>query len=170
MKNRIKVIGDKTIIYLDRRDGTVIEVTIDTEDLDLLREIPVKWHAYWHPDTKSFYCRATLNRKSLRLHRVIMNCPKDKQVDHINHDTLNNTKGNLRVVTNAENLQNRSGATRNSKSGIRGVYWDKQRGKWRASIFLKGKTIYLGVFDDIKLAEKAAINARVEMMPYYVAR
>jgi len=47
--------------------------------------------------------------------------PKGKQVDHWNHDTLDNRKGNLRIVTNRQNNENRNGAYKNSKSGIRGV-------------------------------------------------
>lgn len=41
--------------------------------------------------------------KTIRLHREIMQCPSDKVVDHIDGDTLNNTRGNLEIVTAREN-------------------------------------------------------------------
>ena len=83
-----------------------------------------KWNAY--PNVMGgFYaaCRIFRNGKNttLYMHRLIMGEPKGKQVDHWNHDTLDNRRSNLRIVTNRQNNENRAGAYKNSKSGIRGV-------------------------------------------------
>ena len=73
--------------------------------------------------------------------------PKD-QLDHINHDKADNRIENLRSVTGQENSKNQPIA-KNNKSGIIGVYWDKQINKWTAKITANKEKIYLGVFVDL---------------------
>lgn len=82
------------------------------------------------------------------LHRLIMNAPKGKQVDHINGDTLDNRKSNLRVVTRSLNQHNRKISCRN-QSGATGVYWHKQRSKWHAQVMVDRKKKSLGLFDEV---------------------
>lgn len=84
--------------------------------------------------------------RRMYLHREIMPAPPGMVVDHINHDTLDNRKGNLRLCTSGQNNSHRKGAQKNSKSGIRGVFWHKLAGKWRAGIRVNGRTIHLGLF------------------------
>lgn len=69
-------------------------------------------------------------RTLIHLHRVIMNAPATMQVDHINGDTLDNRKSNLRLCTHAENVINRPG--RPGESKYKGVSLDKRRGRWYA--------------------------------------
>ena len=45
--------------------------------------------------------------------------------------------------------------SKNNKTGVKGVRWDKERSKWAASIYFKGKCYQLGRFDDIKDAIEA---------------
>ncbi|SIQ92960.1 HNH endonuclease [Paenibacillus macquariensis] len=87
-------------------------------------------------------------------------------VDHINHDTLDNTSDNLRNLTNAQNMQNRKGAASNSSSGVRGVNWHKQSQKWNVQLRIDGKRMSFGYFEDIEEAKSAAIHARNQHMPY----
>lgn len=117
------------------------------------------------------YARTYIDGKSVTMHRLIMNPPNNLVVDHINHNTLDNRRSNLRVVTHRENLANRDpnrdpNRERNANtyselpmarntSGFRGVHWDKERGKWRAYIIKNGKNMNLGRFDDILEAAKA---------------
>ena len=69
----------------------------------------------------------------------------DMQIDHIDGDRSNNRKSNMRLVTNAENAQNRKPAA-NSKSGIVGVTWSKASGGWQAKITLNGAEKNLGTY------------------------
>lgn len=71
----------------------------------------------------------------------------------------------LEIVTHIENNQNR-GASKNNKSGIRGVCWHRRRNKWQAYIKVNYKDKHLGYFDDIHDAEKVVIEARLKYMPY----
>ena len=90
------------------------------------------------------------------LHRIIMNPPPDKQIDHKNKNTLDNRRANLRVCTNSENQMNR-GKTRASSSGYKGVNLEKRlkRKKYRARITADKKTFYLGNFEDAAEAGSA---------------
>jgi hypothetical protein len=63
------------------------------------------------------------------MHRLILDAPKGKIVDHWNHDTLDNRRQNLKLGGQSSNLLNRQGANLNSTSGIRGVY---ETGAWIA--------------------------------------
>lgn len=98
------------------------------------------------------------NEKSLYMHRMIMCAPSGLQVDHIDHNGLNNCRANLRMVTSAQNQANRRRA-HGATSRHKGVYWHSQRGKWRAQIRLDYKSIHLGLFaseDDAAMAYNAA--------------
>jgi|SRR5690625_3184862 len=169
MKNDFKTFGDTTVIYLRRRNGEIIETSVDTSDLKLLSKVKYRWFAQWDTHTKSFYVRASDKNAdgswgALLLHRYLTSCPEDLQVDHINHDTLNNKQENLRIVTLAENLQNIKGKYENNTSGIRGV--DKRSGRWRARVQINKKPIHLGYFDNKELAEEAVIIARKKHFPH----
>lgn len=63
-----------------------------------------------------------------------MNAPESMVVDHINGDKRDNRRANLRVVTFAENVQNRTRLPANNTSGIRGIVWDRNRSKWIAQV------------------------------------
>lgn len=82
----------------------------------------------------------------------------DGQIDHINHDKLDNRINNLRVVTNKENNRNRGRATNNT-SGHTGVSWHKRDQKWLASIVVDDKKKNLGRFDSKDDAIAARANA-----------
>ena len=71
-------------------------------------------------------------RKALSMHRLIMNPPKNMQIDHINGNGLDNRKCNLRVCTNAQNNANKP-PQKNSKSGLKGVA-KSSKNRWVAYI------------------------------------
>jgi hypothetical protein len=92
------------------------------------------------------------------LHREIMGNPVGKIVDHENRDTLDCRRSNLRICSKSQNAANLKGPYSNSKSGIRGVSWSKNAGKWFASIRVNGKGINIGVFKS-KIMAAAAYRA-----------
>lgn len=98
------------------------------------------------------------------MHRSITNAKDGYQVDHINGNKLDNRKCNLRVVTRSQNALN-VGVKRNNKSGHKGVYWDKARGKWSVQLTFEGKTYCLGRFIDKDKAIKAYRKKFSELVP-----
>jgi hypothetical protein len=89
--------------------------------------------------------------------------PCGSQIDHKNGDRSDNRIENLRLATNAENADNRQCANQRSVTGIRNVYWEKGRGKYRVQIIHRGKHYCFGLFDCKKIAEIVAIEKRAEL-------
>jgi len=85
--------------------------------------------------------------RKIYMHRQIMAAPVGMDVDHRDHNTLNNRKENLRVCTTAQNIQNQL-PSRGETSGFKGVTWDKRDRKWKAYIRIKGRQKFLGYYDD----------------------
>ena len=102
-----------------------------------------------------------INRERIKMHRFILNIPKNVQVDHKNGDTLDNRRENLRICTKAENLRNRK-IGKNNTSGYKGVDWFKNRNLWRAKIKYNNKLIHLGYFQTKIDAAKAYNNAAIK--------
>jgi hypothetical protein len=86
----------------------------------------------------------------------------DPDVDHINGDTLDNRRENLRVCTHAQNQQNLH------ERPHRGTTWDAHRSRWKAQVMLAGKNHFLGRFDTREEAAEVAAAFRREHMPYSV--
>jgi len=97
-------------------------------------------------------------RFAVLMHRQITSCPRGLQVDHINHNTLDNRKCNLRICTNSQNHGNMI-IQRDKSSKYKGVTWNSKRKKWIASIGENGKNYYLGSFEDEIEAAKTYIRA-----------
>ena len=121
------------------------------DDEDFVYISPYKWHVNRSHNKNVFYAASTIRRRDgkqtlLLMHRLIMNAKIGEIVDHINHDTLNNQKSNLRICTNSENRKN-SNTRCDSVSGIKGIYWDKRRNKWQSHIKINGKHKHLGFFE-----------------------
>lgn len=81
------------------------------------------------------------------MHRFITDCPEGMVVDHINHNTLDNRKCNLRICAQADNIKNQKKSIGNYSSIYKGVCLDKTINKWRAYISINNKRKYLGIFD-----------------------
>ncbi len=99
------------------------------------------------------------------MHRLIFyNLPKEMEVDHINGDTLDNRRSNLRVCTKTQNLQN-SKLSKDSKNKYKGITFVKRykTKPWKASIMLKGKRYWLGQYATQEEAGKAYDKKAVEL-------
>lgn len=99
------------------------------------------------------------NFKTIYLHRAIMQCPDDMVVDHINGDTRDNRRVNLRICGNSDNVRNRVILNKNNTSGKRGVSYLKGRDIWEARIKHNRKGIYLGRFATFEEAVSARLAA-----------
>ena len=131
--------------------------TVDDEDFDRLSKF--KWHTItpgtvMYAQTRLFSGKSGTKGELKYMHRMIMNAPPGMVVDHIDGDGLNNSKKNLRICTQKNNCANR-GANKNSASGIKGVTYCKQTGKWRAVIEHQGKQKSLGRHSTIEGAKSA---------------
>lgn len=131
---------------------------VDDEDFDELNKH--KWYAQYAHCIKGYYAvrhirfkNGKQRQKLIQMHRVIMNAPKGMQVDHKNHNTLDNCKQNLRICNHSQNQHNRK-LHKNTSSRYKGVCWNKEMEKWRTSIRVSGESIFLGYFDSEEKAGK----------------
>jgi hypothetical protein len=83
------------------------------------------------------------------------------QIDHIDGVRTNNRISNLRVATNQQNSANRRRA-KNNTSGFKGVSRYASMAKWHAQIWVNGRPINLGFFDDIDNARDAYASAALK--------
>lgn len=129
---------------------------VDDEDFESLKDF--RWFLSHGYAARSTGCPRLNNRSTALMHRMILGVIKGEQVDHINMDTLDNRRSNLRKATVQQNLFNRPKNSRNT-SGHKGVFWHRKAGKWVSTIGFGYETIYLGLFDDINEAALAYQNA-----------
>lgn len=107
------------------------------------------------------YLMTAIQGKNFLNHRLIwlyMTGEFPIQIDHINHDKLNNKWDNLRAVNNTTNSRN-TGLSKNSTTKINGVSLHKPTGKYRAYIMVNRKQIHLGLFDTVDEATQARKQA-----------
>jgi hypothetical protein len=126
------------------------ETLVDDEDFERLSKY--KWHA--HKERYTFYARRRSKHGRFFMHREIMKCPENLEIDHIDGDGLNNQKKNLRICTQSQNFANRN-KLRNNTSGYKGVSWYKPGKKWRTQIKVNCHVKHLGYFSTPEDAAQA---------------
>lgn len=137
---------------------------VDDEDYATLARH--KWYA--HPDNfgnvyaKRMTPRNGGSRQQIRMHRAVAGAGVGQRVDHINGNTLDNRRANLRPATNAENCRNRK-MNRNNTSGYKGVSWDNSSNKWRAQIRYEYRIVLIGFYADPIEAARAYDRKAVEL-------
>jgi len=135
------------------------EFYFDLEDFDLIKD-----HC-WHIN-RDGYVIFHYEDKTIFMHRLVMNCPDDMDVDHIFHKEYDNRKKELRLVNKTQNQMNKSMQSNNT-SGVVGVTWDKSRDKWMAKINVYNKCINLGRFDKFDNAVRARKEAEIKYFGEY---
>ena len=105
--------------------------------------------------------RKTRKKPSISMHRLIMDDPAGKEVDHINGNRLDNRRSNLRICTKAENRRNLGLRSTNS-TGFKGVCFRKDIKKYQAQITVNSKSVYLGYYPTAQQAAHAYNDAAVK--------
>jgi hypothetical protein len=174
IKNEYTLCDDYVILHIVKRSGIKFEVKIDKETLDLLDQTNYKVNVTWNRKIQGYYGQIAKRftgengkRKgtTIMLHRFVMGLEKSKlQVDHRNHDTLDNRKKNLRVAEQAKNVSNRKGANKNNGTGMRNVNWGWNRECYIVQ-FMKDYQRYAWEFplDQFDEACKFADQKRIEI-------
>jgi hypothetical protein len=145
-KNEIISCGDycEVVLYsshtIQKEAGRAL---IDKEDLDKIKNY--KW------GIQHGYAGAHIDKKTVKLHRFVLGYRKGYEIDHKNHNILDNRKQNLRFVTHHQNSMNKAG---------KGYSWNESMKKWTVQIKVDYKTIHLGCFNDEQDAIKAIQVAR----------
>lgn len=138
-------------------------VLVDPESMEKLKGYN-KWWISKRGDVitqKQYGSGKTRTRTTYKLHRVLAGAPDGMEIDHINHNKLDNRMANLRICSHAENGRNLS-LSKNNTSGVAGVVWDKSRDRWAATIKFNYKNIHLGRFIDKQKAIKAREKAEIK--------
>jgi len=126
-------------IHLSSRKIAVI----DESDVD--RVAVCKWSAQWNGD--AWYAVGYpfgVKNKRRYLHRYLLDAQRGELVDHVNRNTLDCRRSNLRMCNTFESNRNRRASRVNKQSRFKGVGWRPDRQHWRVYIKHNGRSIYLG--------------------------
>lgn len=162
MKKKYNVKVKRKAYYCNTRQSWVLPITrgletmIDEEDIAELEKY--NWHQL--SPTRKYAARREIgnNHIAILMHRQIMNAPSGMVIDHINGNSLDNRKSNLRICTHRQNQQNRY--THRAGRLVGATF---KKGKWIAKITYDNKIKYLGRFKTEIEAHEAYINALKEL-------
>jgi AP2 domain/HNH endonuclease len=137
---------------------------VDDEDYEELSKY--KWYAVKAPKTYYAYRNIRINKlkqKQIGMHQHLLGFKAGFEIDHINHNGIDNRRENLRWATDAQNSANKPRQMNNS-SGVKGVYFDTRKSRWRARLMVKGRRIHIGTFSSLIDAEKAYREAAEDIL------
>lgn len=118
---------------------------------------------------KNGYVRVTILGGRYLAHRLayllmLGHWPSNRvEIDHKNRNPSDNRWSNIRLATRSQNSANRDIFSSN-KSGVKGVYFNKERSKWHATIKHNGKRLHIGYFDSKECAAKVRIEVETNML------
>lgn len=97
-KTNVYLIDEKNRVVIGKTTNTNAEFLVNLEDYEKIKDL------CWY-ESKTGYIHHK-DKSVVQLHRFITNCPRNKVVDHINHNKKDNRRANLRICTQKENMQN----------------------------------------------------------------
>jgi len=154
LKHRKKKYGTafrKIKLFVGNKPAKGYCAIVDPEDYAKLSQ----YHWQLHERDGLGYAIRLQCGKIIGMHREIMNFPDKKIVHHEDGNGLNNTKKNLKIVTIAENNMCSRKRNKSATSKYKGVYFHKQRGKWKATIKYDKIRKNLGSFNTEEEAARA---------------
>lgn len=163
MKNEVIIIDENTCAIVIVYKGNKFYTYIDKEDLEKVSKFKTTWHLNVNRtgniDGVRTRVQLNKNRTQIWLHNIILEKENETNIiDHIDHNTLNNKKSNLREVTKEENAQNIS-ITLNSTTKNRNI--TKEDDKYRVRI--NGKSF--GRYNSLEEAKEIAEIERKKIFP-----
>jgi hypothetical protein len=168
MKNKYNIKEDIVTIFLVDRNNNIRETFINLEDFEKVNNYNGTFFASYRDNIKKYYCCITLylgiingkpKYKTEYLHKIIKNIfYKNVEIDHIDHNTLNNVKENLRISVTKLNSRNRNKRNINNTSGYRNVSFIK--GWWVIQLQIDGKNKKIGKFKNLNEAGAFAEKMR----------
>lgn len=147
-------------IELNHRQVSIV----DDGDFEWLNRFT--WHAKLRSDGRGFYADHAWRLPSgrvhhIRMHRMLLKTPVGQRIDHVDGDSLNNQRANLRFCTASENGGN-ARLNRNNRSGFKGVFWRWDCCRWRVSITVEHRKFCVGHFSTLLEAAQAYDEAAVK--------
>lgn len=119
----------------------------------------IKNTSWYRCNRSGDYIKYIGNRHGVCIHRYIIKAPSGYEIDHINHNPLDNRKQNLRICTHQQNQFNQP-PQKNNSSGVTGVSYYAPRNKYRARIKYNQNDLHLGYYETFL----EAVQARNEGM------
>jgi hypothetical protein len=163
-RNSVKPPAPRKFMVIDGTTVGVVGLTkgyeaiVDIEDYDRVMEF--KWSSLVcrrrnGGDIRTVYATRNVMGRQVMLHRFVLGLPRDTsvEVDHRDHDGLNNRRSNLRPCTTGQNNANMRPQIR-SLSRLRGVHWEEFTKCWRVQIAANGKRYRFGRYHDPIVAAK----------------
>jgi hypothetical protein len=178
LRNNYRIEEEIVYISLYSKKHGKFEAIIDKSDLDFLLHIDALWYPHLNKTNNSFYAHYTKylgmfngkpKYKTIALHKSLIdpeNKIKNLVIDHIDTNTLNNRRYNLRIVTQQKNLMNRKSENSNSSTGERNVSFSSSENRYIVQLQVNGKNTCLGKFKQDQL-EEAAKFAEQMRLKYY---
>lgn len=156
----VEIVDGVCAIRLQGAKAAGRKVFLDESDLHLVA--PYSWHAFswltasghaFGPYAANTFLDAGRVRSAL-MHKLLTGWPL---TDHIDHDTLNNRRSNLRPATPAQSNANTRKTVRKCASQFKGVTHDgrSRTSSWRAQIGINGTRFRLGAFPTQEEAARA---------------
>ncbi len=131
--SKIEVIDSLILVYSNNSN----DIFKFDYSIDLLNKLCGK---AWSVTMHGKYLRTRIRNKDLYAHHLVLPKLKEHEVDHINKDTTDNRKCNLRYATSSQNKANRHNRQHTSK--YRGVSFDEWSHKWRVQVKHNNIVIY----------------------------